>query len=152
MNPPTSARRSLSSPGLLKEVLGLICASLLLGAITYGIYPPPDPETNPLLLTWEELEVRPDPILWVDARARRDFEQGTVPGAVFLHPDVYDAQLPELLMAWTPEKLLVVFCAQEGCGLSRVVAEALRKDLNSERVFVLRGGWDRLQEEGMGDE
>jgi hypothetical protein len=43
---------------------------------------------------------------------------------------------------------VIVYCGDENCGVSRQIAERIRKlDLGAE-VFVLRGGWRALSEAG----
>lgn len=148
MNTPSSPLPHLLGRAFYAEVLALLLIAGILGSLTFWLYPLSGGEEDPGRITWEQLTTLSEPVLWVDARSQAEFEQGSVPNAIHLHPDRYDDQFPELLLSWTPETTLVVFCAQESCGLSQVVAEALREDLQTDRVFVLSAGWNRIQEEG----
>ena len=81
-----------------------------------------------------------DAVLWVDARPRQRFEAGHIPGAVLLNEDEWDALVPEFLDQWEPEKTIVVYCDGGTCNASNAVAERLKKELQVENVFVLKGG------------
>lgn len=89
-----------------------------------------------------------DVAIWVDARPEEEFTRDHVPGAILLNEDRWDALLPQLLSAWTPEKKIIVYCSSIGCNASREVAKKLRekvqlKDSAGQNcVFVLQGGWE----------
>ncbi|MEP7015467.1 MAG: rhodanese-like domain-containing protein [Verrucomicrobiota bacterium] len=89
-----------------------------------------------------------DVAIWVDARPEEEFTRDHVPGAILLNEDRWDALLPQLLSAWTPEKKIIVYCSSIGCNASREVAKKLRekvqlKDSAGQNcVFVLEGGWE----------
>ncbi len=83
--------------------------------------------------------------LWVDARPDQDFEQEHFPGALPLNEDHFNAQLPNVLAAWSPQKKIVVYCSSKSCGASRVIARRLHDEANIEDAFVLEGGWEALR-------
>ena len=83
-----------------------------------------------------------DNAIWVDARPADEFEQKHVPGALSLNEDHWNDLLPPMLMAWSPQKRVVVYCSSESCGSSREVARRLRAEAGLKNVFVLEGGWE----------
>ena len=85
----------------------------------------------------------PDPVLWVDARSRRDFEDGHIPGAILLNEDDWDDHLMEFFEVWDPDVPVVVYCGAEACLSSKAVADRLRRELDGVGTFLyLSGGWE----------
>lgn len=90
-------------------------------------------------------------VVWVDARARSDWQKSGVPGSLLWNLDpAEDMQAFEaaaaVRIATTPR--VIVYCGDENCGASRQVAARIRAlDLGAE-VSVLRGGWRALSEAG----
>lgn len=89
----------------------------------------------------EALERLPD-ALWLDARPPKQFAAGHVPGAISLHQDDWEAGFSALVEVWDGARPIVVYCGGADCRASTEVAARLRRDLASERVYVLRGGWE----------
>lgn len=92
-----------------------------------------------------------DPVVWVDARSRADWEKNGVPGSVLWNLDpaedmqAFEAGVAARILT-TPR--VIVYCGDENCGLSRQVADRIRAlDLGA-KVSVLRGGWRALNEAG----
>ena len=79
--------------------------------------------------------------LWVDARPRKKFEQGTIPHAVLLNEEEWDAQVPDFLDAWSPEKTVIVF-GERGTDAGEAIAHRLSEELKIENVRVLHGGYE----------
>jgi rhodanese-related sulfurtransferase len=86
------------------------------------------------------------PILWVDARAEREFQAGHVPDAVRLNLEAWDGLLPEFLAAWQPGKVVVVYCNTDKCQTSQEVAVRIRRELQIDHVVVLKNGWAAWRE------
>ncbi len=80
------------------------------------------------------------PVLWVDARSRKHYEQRHVPDGLLLNEDEWDTLLPALLDAWTPGVQTVVYCDDRQCQASHHVAKRLR-EAGIDPVYVLKGGW-----------
>ncbi len=138
--------------------LALIAAiSLAAAGGTFLIKGPPnrlfrcDPATlKPDQICLDAISAEAD-VLWVDARRRSDWEQNGVPGSVLWNLDpaedmqAFEADAAVRIVA-SPR--VIVYCGDENCGVSRQIAERIRKlDLGAE-VFVLRGGWRALSEAG----
>ena len=89
-------------------------------------------------------------ILWVDARPRKDWEASGVPGSILWNLD--GAEDMQAFEAETAMKIaegatrVVVYCGDENCGVSRQVAERIRKLDMGPEVVVLRGGWRALRD------
>ena len=81
------------------------------------------------------------PVVWVDARSREEFARDTIPLAVNLPPDDFEAGLGAVLAAWIPGARVVVFCGSLACDSSRDAAQRLR-EAGLEDVYHLHGGWE----------
>jgi rhodanese-related sulfurtransferase len=97
-------------------------------------------------LGWEQAQALSPSPLWIDARSRAEFEAGHVPGAVWVSEEDWQGgliRLAPLLRAGHP---LVVYCRSASCASSARVAQRLRRDLDWQEVFVLRGGWEEKKQ------
>jgi rhodanese-related sulfurtransferase len=81
-------------------------------------------------------------VWWIDARSPDAFAHAHIPGAVNCPADLGDAALERIVGLWSPERLIVVYCDSAACDASRMLAEQLRRDLGSDRIRVLDGGWE----------
>jgi rhodanese-related sulfurtransferase len=90
--------------------------------------------------------------LWIDARPAANYAEAHVPGAVNLTPDAWDVQIEAVVVAWSPERRIVVYCDGRSCQASHEVATRLRHELGLANVYVLTGGWQawRQHKEGGG--
>lgn len=103
------------------------------------------PPTDPGQVTLAQAEAWGDNVLWVDARPSDDFDAGHVPGAVQLNEDRWDQLLAQMLMQWSPERKVVVYCSAQSCQTSHEVAERLRQQAGLKNIHVLQGGWEGWQ-------
>ena len=125
----------------------LLLASLaLLPAIVQGVYLRQH-------LSWRESSTKDEvsvaqarqwgeQTMWIDARPAEEFEAAHVPGAMRLTAEEWDQLLRQVLMKWSPERKLVVYCSKQTCGASREVARRLKDEAGLKNVFVLSGGWE----------
>lgn len=97
---------------------------------------------DPWLLTVQRAREMQYPILWIDARTPERFAAGHVPGAKPLELAEWNRQLPDVVAAWQPGTITVVYCDAEGCDASRDVAARLRQELHLPDVYFLEGGWE----------
>jgi rhodanese-related sulfurtransferase len=81
------------------------------------------------------------PVLWVDARPASAYGKRHVPDAISLNESEWERLLPGFLEAWRPDVKVVVYCDSQACNSSEEVARRLRRELNLDEVFVLKGGW-----------
>lgn len=129
----------------LKEMAFLLVGALAPAAIAVFLHPQlADREhagLKPLEIRLESTASWESPVLWVDARDKKAFEQRTVPGAVHFEFDRFDQAIGELLLAWTPEKRVIVFCNSTSCETSELIAARLR-EAGLDEVYFLHGGWD----------
>ena len=84
-------------------------------------------------------------VLWIDARVEEQFAKAHVPGAMRLDEDDWNALLPAVLTAWSPERKLVVYCSLQTCNASHTIAERLRHEVALNNVYVLQGGWEEWE-------
>lgn len=91
------------------------------------------------------------PVLWVDARLRKDWEKTGVPGSVLWNLDPAEDMLAfeaDIAMHIVQTPRVIVYCGDENCGLSHQIAERIRALQLGADVSVLRGGWRALSEAG----
>lgn len=119
-------------------------------ALVVRLLQPPRPEvilkaeTAISVAAFEALEPRP---LVVDARSASAYVDGHIPGALHLSLDDWDRGLGELLFRWEPGQVVVVYCAQAGCGDSYAVAVRLRQEYELTETYHLKGGWEAWQQD-----
>lgn len=98
----------------------------------------------------EEISVsaaRGQAVLWVDARTAAEYAEGHEPGAIHLNETNWGTGVMELMMVWLEEpRVMVVYCAEAGCGSSKRLAMRLREAVTGAEVYWLKGGWEALQE------
>jgi rhodanese-related sulfurtransferase len=137
---------------LVRQIL-LLLALAFLPAIGQALYfrervswnsPVPESER----VTVEQAKGWGTRALWIDARPDYEFEREHFSNALPLNEDHWNGQLPSVLVAWSPEKRVVVYCSTQGCGASRAVAQRLRDEAQIKNVFVLDGGWEALRAAG----
>lgn len=92
-------------------------------------------------LTVADVAAKYPDALWIDARSVEDFASGTIPEALHLTEDDWDAGFAAVMEKWDGERALIVFCAGAECHASDAVARRLRRELGSEDIHVLSGGW-----------
>lgn len=140
----------------IAQMAGIATLALAAAGVTWAIKGPPA-----RVLRCEPSQLKPDEVcleqvpsegvVWVDARPRKDWVANGLEGSMLWNIDpAEDMQAFEAeavtRIASTPR--VVVYCGDENCGVSRQVAERIRKlDLGAE-VSVLHGGWRSLNEAG----
>ena len=122
----------------------LLC---LLAAIPAGItgwvyHRRPKPAVNPEdQATLERVAKWGDRVIWLDARSQKKYEKDHVPGALPLNEDHWDELLLAVVEAWSPEKIIVVYCSEEDCDAAADVVRRLKKEMEWTDVYMLQGGW-----------
>jgi rhodanese-related sulfurtransferase len=85
-------------------------------------------------------------VLWIDARPRDQYDQAHAPGALLLNEQEADALMFEHFEKLQDNtKPVVVYCGQNACQASRKMAEYLKERIPIAEIYVLRGGWDAMQ-------
>lgn len=142
----------------LRQLTAIAVISLAAAAATYAIKGPPLRHLicDPASLKADEICLSQIPaaarVLWVDARSRRAWQQSGVPGSVLWNLDpaedmqAFEADVALHIMD-TPQ--VIVYCGDENCGVSRQVADRIRKLQLGAQVSVLHGGWRALNEAGL---
>jgi rhodanese-related sulfurtransferase len=89
-------------------------------------------------------------IIMVDARNRRYYEEGHIPGALHLDHFYPDQTLAEVLPAALAAELVVVYCNGGDCEDSEFVAIFLREaGVPGDRLRVYLGGMSEWRERGL---
>lgn len=84
-------------------------------------------------------------VLWIDARARSEFEKGHVPGAILLNEQEWESLMFEAVETLSRnDKPIIIYCDAQRCDASHRLAEKLR-DLGQSEIHVLAGGWNAWQ-------
>lgn len=83
--------------------------------------------------------------LIVDARSFEDYEAAHMSNALHLSLDDWEAGIDEMLAAWEPGQVIVVYCGKASCSDSHEVAVKLRKEYQVEKTYHLDGGWEAWQ-------
>lgn len=134
---------------IFRQIIILIVLPLFPALIT-GLAHPKRPSWNENQLLADEIAlssaIKLTDRLWVDARSASDYEKDHIPGALLLNEDAWDELLAAVLLEWSPEKTIVVYCSSSQCQTSREVAKRLRETVGIELVFVLKGGWEAWQD------
>lgn len=136
----------MKAPGACAgEALVLLCLALVPATVVAWIHPGERKsawnQTEVVELSVEQAEAPGTQVLWVDARPEAAFAGRHVPGAHPLDEDRWEALLPGFMEAWRPGARVVVYCDGQSCDRSRDVARRLQRELQIDRVYVLKGGW-----------
>lgn len=140
------------------QQLAIIAAiSLAAAGLTYLVKGPParshlcDPATRKAdEICLSEITNQSD-ILWVDARSRGAWQKNRLPSSILWNLDptedmqAFEANNAEKIAA---AERVVIYCGDENCGISRQVAERIRKLDLGPQVLVLNGGWRALKDAG----
>jgi rhodanese-related sulfurtransferase len=143
------------SIGLQLAIIAAI--SLAAAGLTYLVKGPParshlcDPATRKAdEICLSEITNQSD-ILWVDARSRGAWQKNGLPSSILWNLDptedmqAFEANNAEKIAA---AQRVVIYCGDENCGISRQVAERIRKLDLGPQVLVLNGGWRALKDAG----
>ena len=139
----------------LLEVLFLLAVTLAAAGLTWKIAGAPEqgPVCEPTELAEGQIcyadAAKLENVVWVDARTRELWESNGLPNSVLLtdHPsEDWPSLLAESFESLSLADFVIVYCATEGCGSSKPVAEKIQNLglFDSNQVLVLYGGWKSL--------
>ena len=134
----------------ISESLSLWGIALVLGLLTALLHPNApslDVPRDPLAISGAEVNAFEQPLLWIDARSREQFDSDQLPEAILLN----EAEWGELFGAfllnhYEPDTTFIVYCDGEGCDASKGVAQRLLRELPGIHVRFLEGGIDAWEE------
>ena len=134
---------------MLREfiVIALLVALGSTYSLTSGLAPLPwaEPELDAGEIRLED--ARALNVIWVDARDESDFAEGHAPDAVFYDEADSGNSMANILERWLIDpRVIIVYCADEGCGTSKKVAEKLRANIADAEIYSLKGGWSAWSE------
>ena len=93
---------------------------------------------------WEKKEA-----LFIDARAKVEYDQGHIPGAIPMPLGEFDKYFEQYKGKIKAAKNLVTYCHGVGCQLSNKVAQKLYNDKGFHNVGSFFGGWPQWQQHNM---
>lgn len=142
----------MNAAAQLAAVLGL---SAMVAGGTYLVKGPPvrvvlcDPATlKPGEICLEQVV---EPVVWIDARPRKDWVANGLPNSILWNLDASEDEAAfeaEAMMKLLENPKAVVYCSNEDCGVSKQVADKIRKLDPDFDVKALRGGWQALKDAG----
>lgn len=88
-------------------------------------------------------------ILFVDARAKVEYDQGHIPGAIPLPSGEFEKYYDMYKSKITKAKKLISYCHGIGCKLSEKTAEQLYNNKKHKNVAVFFGGWPQWTQNNM---
>lgn len=132
-------------PKLLKEfiLIALLTAVGSAYSLLSGLAPLPwaAPELGAGEIRLEDARVLD--AIWIDARDAAAFDEAHVPKALFYNQTDPANSMADILEKWLMSpRVIIVYCADEGCGTSKKIAETLRANLPDAEIYSLKGGWD----------
>lgn len=136
-------------PPLVKQFVVLFVLTGVGAGISLlsGLAPKPWQAQEVLPGQIEALDAKVLNVIWLDARSESDYKQAHIPGALFYDQAAPGENLLNLFPLWIENpRPIVVYCADEGCGTSKKVAEFLRENLPEAEIYTLKGGWASWQE------
>jgi rhodanese-related sulfurtransferase len=78
--------------------------------------------------------------LFADARPRKAYQAGHIPGAMSMDPTEFDSWSGNFFSQFPADTLIVTYCDGARCSLSAELAEKLRS-LGYEKVLIFKDGW-----------
>lgn len=92
-----------------------------------------------------------EPVVWIDARPRKDWEANGLSGSILWNLEASEdegAFEVEAMQRLLENPKAVIYCSNEDCGVSQQVAARVRKLDPEFDVKALRGGWQALKDAG----
>jgi rhodanese-related sulfurtransferase len=143
--PPTSANLM---PGQVPQPGQTQMISQLVPTQDYAAYKP-DQQYS----AWEHIHLdeakrlNADPAnVFVDARAKAEYDQGHIPGAVPLPQGEFDKYFQMYKSRIAKAKKIISYCHGAGCKLSEKDADELYNKRGFKNVAVFFGGWPQWQQ------
>lgn len=127
------------------QTVAFICLAPLIPAGISAIWHPKHPifsQKQPIPELDFHAALQLKDILWIDARPRAAFEKAHIPSAILLNFEEWDTLFDGFLEKWKPSDRIIVYCGKASCETSKELAERLKRELQIENIFVLKGGWE----------
>jgi rhodanese-related sulfurtransferase len=88
-------------------------------------------------------------VIFLDARARAQYESGHIAGAISLPAGDFGAMIPAKATTWLPGTAIVIYCQGEECSDSHDVARRLQgANLDISPILILKAGYPAWAEAG----
>lgn len=105
-------------------------------------------EASPYVTTEEAHElfefqfVGPSQVIFLDARARNEFEKGHIPGAMSLPAGDFGAAVPRKARDYLPGNIVVIYCQGADCHDSHDVAKRLQQaNMQVAQILIFKDGY-----------
>jgi rhodanese-related sulfurtransferase len=88
-------------------------------------------------------------VIFIDARARSEFEKGHIERAMSLPAGDFGGRIPAKARDWLPGSTIVIYCQGEECTDSHDVARRLQTaNIGIVRIFIFKAGYPAWVEAG----
>lgn len=91
--------------------------------------------------TAAELLDSDNPIIWIDTRSQEEFNQGHIPGALWLSPGHWPEHSLLTLATAPKDQLIIIYCGGGPCRSAEETALRLYRELRLTNLRILRGGY-----------
>jgi rhodanese-related sulfurtransferase len=126
----------------MKQIICILLASGLMAVVLWYFNSNDAGNSRVILISPEAVVDQP---LWIDARSASEFGISHIPGAVNVTEDDWDEGFNRLASIYRPGRKMVVYCGAESCHASREVALRLLRELRTDKIYVLKGGFEAWQ-------
>lgn len=150
---------------LLKEIAVIVAVSCLLGAtVNFSLvrrfftgqfrdsFFPLEKYPGIRLITLAEAEDlfagRSGAAVFVDSRSRWEFAAGHIPGALTIPLEENREFLPEGVLAYPPDRMIVIYCEGGDCQTSLALARLIH-DRGFRDIRIFEGGWAEWTASGL---
>jgi rhodanese-related sulfurtransferase len=145
----------------MNSIVQLLVVAGCSAAAAGGTYLVKGPPVRKMAVVCDPATLKPDEIclaqvsgnvLWIDARARAEWQRNGLPGSILWNLDPAEdgnAFEEAAMMKILENPRVVVYCSSEACGVSRQVAAKVTALGMASEVKILRGGWDALNGAGL---
>jgi rhodanese-related sulfurtransferase len=128
----------------MKQVICILLASGLMAVVLWYFQSNEADSSRVILINPREVIDQP---LWIDARSAHEFGIAHIPGAINVTEDDWEQGFNQLATIYRPGRKMVVYCGAESCHASREVALRLLRELQADKIYVLKGGFAAWQSE-----
>lgn len=139
--------------GVIASLIGILVNFFHPKKIDFIRKPPPPVVVDSSIPNFMEIDVDMAKAMWemgeylfVDARSEVQYKNGHIKGSVNLSWEEFEKHYPNVKEILKTKPALVIYCAEEECDLSRLLAKKLYQE-GFKEIYVFFGGWHAWQAE-----